>query len=388
MARSLKKGPFVDEHLLKKIDAQNAAGERKVIKTWSRRSTIIPDMVGHTLAVHDGRKHVPVYVTESMVGHKLGEFSPSRTFKFHAGMERSAALMTGPKLNEKSSSPASAPARRRPPSTCAARPPRPAPCSTSSGVSTSSPPTRCSSSPIATSPTTSARCSHPPWRTTINNEHADAEELFVIACFADEGPTLRRFRPRARGRATRIHKRTCHITVIVARMSDDRLAIVQARRERQGSWPAPRPRAAVPASSAAAGGRTRQGGTTEDADEVDEDAAPTRRDADEIAEDADDGRRRRRADDDRPRRREAEDVRATTPADASAAGESAGSTGQTTTASARGARDQGQRRVDALPRARLAVLQGHQGRGVVRLRSRAEAAGFSKPDRAADEAED
>jgi small subunit ribosomal protein S19 len=90
MTRSLKKGPFVDEHLLKKIDVQNAAGERKVIKTWSRRSTIIPDMVGHTIAVHDGRKHVPVYVTESMVGHKLGEFSPSRTFKFHAGLERNA----------------------------------------------------------------------------------------------------------------------------------------------------------------------------------------------------------------------------------------------------------------------------------------------------------
>ena len=90
MSRSLKKGPFVDEHLLKKVDEQNEAGERKVIKTWSRRSTIIPDMVGHTIAVHDGRKHVPVYVTESMVGHKLGEFSPSRTFKFHAGMERNS----------------------------------------------------------------------------------------------------------------------------------------------------------------------------------------------------------------------------------------------------------------------------------------------------------
>ena len=79
MARSLKKGPFVDEHLLKKVDEMNASGERKVIKTWSRRSTIIPDMLGHTFAVHDGRKHVPVYVTESMVGHKLGEFSPTRT---------------------------------------------------------------------------------------------------------------------------------------------------------------------------------------------------------------------------------------------------------------------------------------------------------------------
>ena len=83
MSRSLKKGPFVDDHLVKKVDALNAANEKKVIKTWSRRSTIIPDMVGHTIAVHDGRKHVPVYVTESMVGHKLGEFSPTRNFRGH-----------------------------------------------------------------------------------------------------------------------------------------------------------------------------------------------------------------------------------------------------------------------------------------------------------------
>ena len=90
MARSLKKGPFVDQHLLSKVDAQNNAGEKKVIKTWSRRSTIIPDMVGHTMAVHDGRRHVPVYCTEAMVGHKLGEFAPSRTFKYHAGQEKNA----------------------------------------------------------------------------------------------------------------------------------------------------------------------------------------------------------------------------------------------------------------------------------------------------------
>ena len=83
MPRSLKKGPFVDDHLAKKVDAQNAVGDRKVIKTWSRRSTIIPDMVGHTIAVHDGRKHVPVYITESMVGHKLGEFVPTRVFRGH-----------------------------------------------------------------------------------------------------------------------------------------------------------------------------------------------------------------------------------------------------------------------------------------------------------------
>ena len=92
MSRSLKKGPFVDEHLLKKVDEQNAAGERKVIKTWSRRSTVIPEMVGHTIAVHNGRKFTPVYISENMVGHKLGEFSITRTFKGHSGkkVEKSA----------------------------------------------------------------------------------------------------------------------------------------------------------------------------------------------------------------------------------------------------------------------------------------------------------
>ena len=85
MGRSLKKGPFCDDHLMKKVVAQNEANEKKVIKTWSRRSTIFPDMIGHTIAVHDGRKHVPVYVTEDMVGHKLGEFSPTRSFRGHAG---------------------------------------------------------------------------------------------------------------------------------------------------------------------------------------------------------------------------------------------------------------------------------------------------------------
>ena len=84
MARSLKKGPFIDEHLLRKIESANDSGDKRVIKTWSRRSTIIPEMVGHTIAVHDGRKHVPVYVSESMVGHKLGEFAATRTFRGHA----------------------------------------------------------------------------------------------------------------------------------------------------------------------------------------------------------------------------------------------------------------------------------------------------------------
>ena len=84
MSRSLKKGPFADAHLLKKIDAMNESGDKTVIKTWSRRSTIFPSFVGHTIAVHDGRKHVPVYVTEDMVGHRLGEFAPTRTYRGHA----------------------------------------------------------------------------------------------------------------------------------------------------------------------------------------------------------------------------------------------------------------------------------------------------------------
>ena len=84
MSRSLKKGPFVEPRLLSRIEKMNATGEKSVIKTWSRASTIFPDMVGHTIAVHDGRKHVPVYITESMVGHKLGEFAPTRTFRGHS----------------------------------------------------------------------------------------------------------------------------------------------------------------------------------------------------------------------------------------------------------------------------------------------------------------
>ena len=90
MSRSVKKGPYVNEKLLAKIVAMNESGEKKVLKTWSRASTIFPDMVSHTIAVHDGRKLVPVYITEDMVGHKLGEFAPTRTFRGHAGSEKSS----------------------------------------------------------------------------------------------------------------------------------------------------------------------------------------------------------------------------------------------------------------------------------------------------------
>lgn len=92
MSRSLKKGPYVDSKLLKKIVEMNKKNEKKVIKTWSRSSTIFPEMVGHTIAVHDGRKHVPVYITEDMVGHKLGEFAPTRTFRGHADTEKTSKV--------------------------------------------------------------------------------------------------------------------------------------------------------------------------------------------------------------------------------------------------------------------------------------------------------
>lgn len=92
MSRSVKKGPFCAESLLKKINTLNEANEKKVVKTWSRSSTILPDFVSHTVAVHDGRKHVPVYITEDMVGHKLGEFAPTRTYKGHAGSEKKTSL--------------------------------------------------------------------------------------------------------------------------------------------------------------------------------------------------------------------------------------------------------------------------------------------------------
>jgi small subunit ribosomal protein S19 len=99
LSRSLKKGPFIDDHLIKKIELLNRRFEKKVVKTWSRRSTIVPEMVGHTIAVHNGRKFIPVYVTENMVGHKLGEFAPTRTFKGHgvkAATERTATIAPRP----------------------------------------------------------------------------------------------------------------------------------------------------------------------------------------------------------------------------------------------------------------------------------------------------
>jgi small subunit ribosomal protein S19 len=106
MGRSLKKGPFIDTHLLKKVEAASATGEKRIIRTWSRRSTITPEMVGYTFAVHNGRKFIPVYVSENMVGHKLGEFSPTRTFHGHSGDRKAEVKGTAP-----GAAPAAAPAK-------------------------------------------------------------------------------------------------------------------------------------------------------------------------------------------------------------------------------------------------------------------------------------
>ena len=99
--RSMKKGPFVDDHLMKKVETMNRERDKKVIKTWSRRSTVVPEMVGHTMAVHNGKKFIPVYVTENMVGHKLGEFSPTRTFKGHTTKTEKAAAAPAPAAGAK-----------------------------------------------------------------------------------------------------------------------------------------------------------------------------------------------------------------------------------------------------------------------------------------------
>ena len=117
MARSIKKGPFVDQHLRRKIEALNETREKRVLKTWSRRSTITPEMVGHTIAVHNGRKFIPVFVTENMVGHKLGEFSPTRTFFIHSGDRKGEA---------KEPVPAGAPAAPGAPPAAAPKAPAPA----------------------------------------------------------------------------------------------------------------------------------------------------------------------------------------------------------------------------------------------------------------------
>ena len=225
MARSLKKGPFVDDHLTKKVEAMNAAGERKVIKTWSRRSTITPEMIGHTLAVYNGKKFVPVYVTENMVGHKLGEFSPTRQFQ--------GPLLEGREGGQGGGG--SGGGRRRPRRRETAMLEASA---TNRYVRTSAQKAKLvldlirgkkaadALSILRFTKKSIARDIEKTLRSAIANavlvadrnqkRRLDEEDLVVSACFAGQGPSQKRVRPAPMGRAYRIIKRTAHITVQVA----------------------------------------------------------------------------------------------------------------------------------------------------------------------------
>ena len=200
MARSLKKGPFADESLLKKVDAMNAANDKSVIKTWSRRSTIFPSFVGHTIAVHDGRKHVPVYVTEDMVGHKLGEFVATRTYRGHGKdqikRERNAVKDTRPsaKLSY---------ARMSVQKACFVLDAiRGKDVETALAIVTYNP--RYASSVIE-------KLLKSAIANAENNNGMSTENLYVEECYANKGPTMKRIRPRA----YRIEKRTSHLTIVL-----------------------------------------------------------------------------------------------------------------------------------------------------------------------------
>ena len=177
MPRSLKKGPFVDGHLMKKVEVSAGAGDRKVIKTWSRRSTILPEMVGLTFAVHNGKKFIPVFVTENMVGHKLGEFAPTRTYYGHAAKTRLVAQ------NVK-------------------------------GL-----PVEDALNMLKFTPNKPAGVLYGVVRSALANasqSNIDVDAMIVKDVIVNEGPTWKRFMPRSQGRAMHIRKRTSHITVILA----------------------------------------------------------------------------------------------------------------------------------------------------------------------------
>src|SRR3972149_6236725 len=169
MSRSLKKGPFVEARLLGRVQEMNKRSEKKVVKTWSRASVIFPDFIGHTIAVYNGRKHIPVYVTENMVGHRLGEVSPTRSYRGHGKhTQRSAALKEAPNMK---------------------------------GSATAK---------VLKRATATADTTH----------NLSAKDLFVADAVANEGPTIKRWRPRAQGRAFPIHKPMTHITVVVENRED------------------------------------------------------------------------------------------------------------------------------------------------------------------------
>ena len=216
MPRSLKKGPFVDDHLLTKVVRQNEAGSKNVIKTWSRRSMIVPAMLGHTIAVHDGRKHIPVFVTETMVGHKLGEFAPTRTFRGHVKDDKKGRRREARRRKEKAMVESIARVRHIRVTPQKARRVvemiRGKQAEEALAILKFAP--QGASEPVyklVASAMANARV-----KADATNEFLDDADLYVSRAFVDEGTTLKRFQPRAQGRAFRINKRTSHITVVLA----------------------------------------------------------------------------------------------------------------------------------------------------------------------------
>ena len=206
MPRSLKKGPFVDGHLMKKVDSAVANSDRRVLKTWSRRSTILPEMVGLTFAVHNGKKFVPVFVTENMVGHKLGEFSPTRTPHGHAAATTAtAAKKYGSELDA------------TPIATCQRVSPRKTRLVARNvqglGVEEAM-------NLLRFTPNKPAGVLYGVVKSALANASqlggVDVDAMVVKEIVVNEGPSWKRFMPRAQGRATKIRKRTSHITVILA----------------------------------------------------------------------------------------------------------------------------------------------------------------------------
>jgi small subunit ribosomal protein S19 len=206
MSRSVKKGPFVQPRLLGRVQDMNKRSERKVLKTWSRASVIFPDFIGHTIAVYNGKKHVPVYVTENMVGHRLGEFAPTRTYR---GLGKNAARSGG--LRYGSDMRVSATAKYLRGSTRKARLVTEAikgkPVEEATAILRFMPQAAARDiARVLKSATANAE----------NNHSRSADELYIADAIANEGPTIKRWRPRAQGRAFPIHKPMTHITIVVA----------------------------------------------------------------------------------------------------------------------------------------------------------------------------
>ncbi len=207
MPRSLKKGPFVDDHLLRKVVVQNEAGTKNVIKTWSRRSMIIPAMLGHTIAVHDGRKHIPVFVSETMVGHKLGEFAPTRTFRGTRRTTRRGGASNGRIDRTRATHPRDPQKARRVVALIKGKQAQEALAILKFAQQSASEPIyKLVASAMANAQVKADR----------DGEFLDEKDLYVANAYVDEGTTLKRFQPRAQGRAFQIKKRTSHITVVLS----------------------------------------------------------------------------------------------------------------------------------------------------------------------------